>query len=80
MCVCVYMHKYIHVYIYAYIVTLGVNILFQVCFGLCSSFASEAIVYRSSDLRAAYAAIPTFSFLMFFTSSLILKPSLYPGK
>lgn len=44
-----------------------------------ASTISEVLVYNSADLRTAYTVLPGFAFLLFLTSSLMIKPSTYPA-
>jgi hypothetical protein len=59
-------------------VTEGFYLLSLLVHTIVASTISEVIVYNSSDLRSAYAALPAFAFLLFFFSSLMIKPSTYP--
>jgi hypothetical protein len=43
-----------------------------------SATISELLIYNSADLRTAYTILPGFAFLLFLTSSLMIKPSTYP--
>jgi hypothetical protein len=58
-------------------VTEGFFILALTVHVICCGAINELILYGTLDLRAAYAALPSFTFLLFVFSNLMLKPSLY---
>ena len=59
-------------------ITEGFYLVALVTHTVVASTISEVLVYNSPDLRTAYTVLPGFAFLLFLTSSLMIKPSTYP--
>lgn len=58
--------------------TMGFYLLALLVHSFGASSISEFLIFNSPDLRTAYTLIPSFGFILFFFSSLMIKPSSYP--
>jgi hypothetical protein len=69
---------FINGFVLSFTVTKGFYLLALLIHSFCASAISEFLIYNSPDLRTAYALLPSFGFILFFFSSLMIKPSTYP--